>query len=48
MSDANLRSQLQNPVWGQLMAQSGQHALAGFNTYFDFVKTSGRSDKVTE
>ena len=48
MQDANIRGQLQSPIWAQLIMQSGQHALSGFNTYFDFVKTSGRSDKVTE
>tara|TARA_R100000664_G_scaffold33580_1_gene51114 strand:+ start:121 stop:738 length:618 start_codon:yes stop_codon:yes gene_type:complete len=48
MSDANLRSQLQNPVWGQLMAQSGQYALDGLNTYYSFVKDTGRSDDAIE
>ena len=47
MSNANIASQLQTPVWAQLLAGAPDLAIGGFNTYFNFVKNTGRSDSVT-
>lgn len=48
MQDANIRAQLQTPAWTQVMGAVPDLAIQGYNTYFNFVKDSGRSDNVTD
>lgn len=47
MSNANIAAQLQTPTWAQILAGAPDLAIGGFNTYFNFVKNTGRSDSVT-
>jgi len=47
MSNANIASQMQTPAWAQLLAGAPDLAIGGFNTYFNFVRDTGRSDSVT-
>jgi len=47
MSNANIASQLQTPAWAQLLAGAPDHAIGGFNTYFNFVRDTGRGGDVT-
>ena len=48
MQDANIRAQLQTPAWLQGLMTAPDHAIGGFNTYFNFVRNNGRGMNVTE
>jgi hypothetical protein len=48
MQDANIRAQLQTPSWLQGLMTAPDHAIGGFNTYFNFVRNNGRGMDVTE
>ena len=48
MQDANIRAQLQTPAWLQGLMTAPDHAIGGFNTYFNFVRNNGRGMDVTE
>ena len=48
MSDANTAAQLQTPVWAQFALQAPNQIIGGYNTYFNFVRNTGRSTGVTE
>ena len=47
MSNANIAAQLQTPTWAQILAGAPDLAIGGFNTYFNFVRDTGRNDSVT-
>lgn len=47
MSNANIAAQLQIPAWAQTLAGAPDLMIGGMNTYYNFVKNTGRSDSVT-
>lgn len=47
MSNANIASQMQTPAWAQILAGAPDLAIGGFNTYFNFVRNTGRGGDVT-
>ena len=48
MQDANIRAQLQTPAWLQALQGAPDQVIGGFNTYFNFIKNTGRGMDVTE
>jgi len=47
MANANIQSQLSMPSWAQTLMDVPDLAISGFNTYYNFVRDTGRNDSVT-
>ena len=46
MANANIQSQLSMPSWVAALADAPDLAIGGMNTYFNFVRNSGRSGQI--
>ena len=46
MANANIQSQLSMPSWAQMLMDVPDLAIGGMNTYFNFVRNSGRSGQI--
>ena len=46
MANANIQSQLSMPSWAQMLMDVPDLAIGGMNTYFNFVRNSGRGGEI--
>ena len=46
MANANIQSQLSMPSWGMALMDAPDLAIGGMNTYWNFVKNSGRGGEI--